>query len=413
MGLAAERIAKNSDTKTDCFAPRNPPKSSAKQVFTDVTYRATATDMQQLLGIVDKLGRSSDSRPLRQSVADDLLALTHADMLASFAWNEPLQQFEDVAFVNMQPSNLARYQQHFQYCDPITSQLQLRRSATLVNSVMAQADLEKTEFYNDFLKVDGLKWGINLYAYDGDLNVGDLRIWRGASRPAFGDREVALLDLLKPHFTNALVNARSLTALRSKVSGWHDLWEHHPNACFVWQGGHPANPGFGNLPIHLNEAARGVEAGLSPHGQIGLRQKMRGMMQTMQSAPITGLAACRDTTPNWSDGKTEFRLSVLRPDDPASTLCMVQINPRPKLVIDRHWILLRFALTPKEADMCLWIMRGLSDQAIASTTKLSIWTVRAHVKSIFSKMQVSARSELTHQITSAIAEIHVDEGRER
>ncbi len=106
-----------------------------------MTYRATATDMQQLLGIVDKLGRSSDSRPLRQSVADDLLALTHADMLASFAWNEPLQQFEDVAFVNMQPSNLARYQQHFQYCDPITSQLQLRRSATLVNSVMAQADL--------------------------------------------------------------------------------------------------------------------------------------------------------------------------------------------------------------------------------------------------------------------------------
>lgn len=366
--------------------------------------------MQQLLGIVEKLGRSSDSRPLRQSVADDLLALTHADMLASFAWNEPLQQFEDVAFVNMQPSNLVRYQQHFQYCDPITSQLQLRRSATLVNSVMTQVDLEKTEFYNDFLKVDGLKWGMNLYAYDGDLNVGDLRIWRGASRPAFGEREVALLDLLKPHFTNALVNARSLTALRSKVSGWHDLWEHHPNACFVWQGGQRTDPSFGSLPIHLNDAARGLDAGLSPHGRLALRQKMLGMVQTMQTARgATGT----DAAPNWSDGKSEFRLSVLRPDDPASTSYMVQLNPRPKLVIDRHWILLRFALTPKEADMCLWIMRGLSDQAIATTTKLSIWTVRAHVKSIFSKMQVSARSELTHQITSAIAEIHVDEGRVR
>jgi DNA-binding CsgD family transcriptional regulator len=266
-----------------------------------MTYRPTTTDMQQLLSIIEKLGQGMDSRTLRQSIADEVLRLTRADMLASFAWNDIAQQFEDAAFVNMSSTNLARYQAHFQYCDPITSLLQLRRSATLVSEVMPQMELEKTEFYNDFLRADGLKWGINLYAYDGSLNIGDLRIWRGVTRQPFGEREVALLDMLKPHFTNALVNARCVSALRRK--------------------------------------------GLNP------------------------------------------------------------LNTRP--VIDRHWVRQHFALTPKEADMCLWVLRGLSDQAIADQAFLSIWTVRAHVKSIFAKLNVAGRSELTHAITSRIAEIQV------
>lgn len=347
-------------------------------------YRTTDTEMQQLLGIIDKLGRSTDSRPLRQSIADDLLKLTQADMLASFAWNEPLQQFEDVAFVNMSPANVDHYQAHFQYCDPITSLLQARHSATLVNEIMPQADLEKTEFYNDFLKVDGLKWGINLYAYDGSLNIGDLRIWRGAARPPFGPRELALLDLLKPHFTNALVNARSLSELRSRVSGWHDMWEHHPNACFV------LNEAMGL--IHANALAREICRQLHAHDQQALRQQI--------GRYANGAARAE----NWG----AWRFSVLRGDDPACKYVMVQLNPKAKLVIDRPWILRRFALTPKEADVCLWIMRGLSDQAIATQAALSIWTVRSHIKNIFAKTGVTARSELTHLITSAIAEIHIE-----
>ncbi|HSV51224.1 MAG TPA: LuxR C-terminal-related transcriptional regulator [Burkholderiaceae bacterium] len=349
-------------------------------------YRATDREMQQLLGIIEKLGRGTDSRPLRQSIADDLLKLVQADMLASFVWNDALQQFEDVAFVNMTPANLDHYQAYFQYCDPITSQLQLRRSATLVSEVMAQLELEKTEFYNDFLRVDGLKWGINLYAYDGSLNIGDLRIWRGAQRPPFGEREVALLDLLKPHFTNSLINARSISDLRGKVSGWHDLWEHHPNACFV----------FGRDPklAHQNEVARNFFRALAPHSQ---RLLLDQMLRHVAGQPDTEI---------WGD----FRLSVATGGETPGSYWMVQLNPLPRLVIDRQWVLRRFALTAREADVCLWIMRGLSDQVIAERACLSVWTIRTHIKSIFAKLDVSCRSELTHVVTSSIAEIHVGRG---
>lgn len=60
-------------------------------------YRANDRELRQLLSIIEKLGRSTDSRPLRQSIAEDLLQLIQADMLASFVWNDHLHQFEDVA----------------------------------------------------------------------------------------------------------------------------------------------------------------------------------------------------------------------------------------------------------------------------------------------------------------------------
>ena len=83
---------------------------------------------------------------------------------------------------------------------------------------MPQKELEKTEFFNDFLMVDGLHHGINLYAYDGDLNIGDLRIWRAKGTPDFGKREVALLETIKPYFRNSLRNARLFAAASVSLS---------------------------------------------------------------------------------------------------------------------------------------------------------------------------------------------------
>lgn len=350
------------------------------------TYRATEQETRLALGIIDKLHRCSDSHDRRQSIAHDLLRLTRADMLASFVWNEALQRFEDAAFVNMSTSNLQRYSEHFQYCDPITPLLQLRKRATLVTQVMPQADLEKTEFFNDFLQVDGLTHGINLYAYEGDVNIGDLRIWRGGKRAPFSEREVALLDMLQPHFTNALVNARTMTELRRRVSGWHDLWELHPTPCLVFDAR--------GLELHQNAAARQLKLELLPWEWELLRQQMLGFSRGQMDNSL------------WRDYRLAFVAAGENEVDGAK-LFMVQLTQKAKLVIDQEYLLTRFNLTPAEALICLWALRGLSDQAIADHCFRSIWTVRAHMKSIFEKVEVAGRQELTHRITSTVAEIQL------
>jgi DNA-binding CsgD family transcriptional regulator len=75
--------------------------------------------------------------------------------------------------------------------------------------------LMRTEFFNDFLARDGLNWGVNAYAYTGDRNIGDVRIWRGRSRENFDAHTLELLRLIEPAFTGALLRAQDGSALQA------------------------------------------------------------------------------------------------------------------------------------------------------------------------------------------------------
>jgi len=150
--------------------------------------------------LADDLGE----REIRTRIGSALLDLLHADHFASFVWNAQTARFDGGLWINMDASNLARYDAWFQHHDPITFQLQARRHATAVSEVMPHAQLERTEFFNDFLARDGLHWGINLHAFDGARALGDLRIWRARHRREFEPHDKALLDLIEPAFIAAL-----------------------------------------------------------------------------------------------------------------------------------------------------------------------------------------------------------------
>jgi DNA-binding CsgD family transcriptional regulator len=145
---------------------------------------------------------------VREQIGLRLLDLLGADYYASYVWNAERAVFGSRVALNMSDRNLSSYEAYYQYHDPITSKMQQRREATLVEQVMPQAELVKTEFFNDFLHRDGLYWGINLYAWDGDDNIGDIRIWRSKKRERFGADALALLELIKPAFVAALRRAR-------------------------------------------------------------------------------------------------------------------------------------------------------------------------------------------------------------
>ena len=108
----------------------------------------------------------------------------------------------------MDAANLLRYERYYQFHDPITLKLQQHRHAVRVTDVLAQEHLSRTEFFNDFLARDGLHWGVNLYAWSGRRNIGDMRIWRDRRRENFDADDLAVLDLVRPAFVAALNRSR-------------------------------------------------------------------------------------------------------------------------------------------------------------------------------------------------------------
>lgn len=171
------------------------------------THQTTA--LAQVFGL---LAEDLVERDIRARLGQALLGLLQADHFASFVWDDQARRFGNGVWLGMDPANLARYDEWFQYNDPITFALQARRHATPVSAVMPHRALVRTEFFNDFLARDGLHWGINLHAFDGDHALGDLRIWRGRHRQDFEPHDTALLNLIEPAFIAALRRTQAVSA---------------------------------------------------------------------------------------------------------------------------------------------------------------------------------------------------------
>jgi len=168
------------------------------------------TDQQtkQLAEVMATLAEPFDEADIRARVGAQMMSLLGAQYYASYVWDAITQAFGDAVQINMDPANLVQYERYFQYHDPITPAMQLHRRAVRATDVLSQDQLVRTEFFNDFLVRDGLHWGVNLYAWDGADNIGDMRIWRDRRRTNFSSDDLQLLDLVGPAFVAALRRCR-------------------------------------------------------------------------------------------------------------------------------------------------------------------------------------------------------------
>jgi DNA-binding CsgD family transcriptional regulator len=181
---------------------------------------------QGILKVIEYLGSSLDSREVRELAGVELLKLLRADYFASFIWNPDERRFAGHVFINMDPQNLERYNTYYQFHNPITEKARKFHRAVRVNEIVPQRDLIRTEFYNDFLARDGLYHGLNLYVYDGEVNVGDMRIWRHRRRENFDESDLQVIEIIKPHFCNAMKNILRIARKEDpKVSSGIELVE--------------------------------------------------------------------------------------------------------------------------------------------------------------------------------------------
>ena len=162
---------------------------------------------RKVLSVIQHLSDGLDDTVVRETAGHKLLDLLSADHFASYIWDQKSEAFTKPVYINMSPENLSMYEQYYQFRDPITHKMQNFRRAVAVNEVMPQRELLGTEFFNDFLRRDGLHYGINIYVYDeAGRNIGDFRIWRSRKRDDFSNVDLGILDLIAPYFRNAMRN---------------------------------------------------------------------------------------------------------------------------------------------------------------------------------------------------------------
>lgn len=175
----------------------------------------TGKQMRLISKIMQVFTESHNEKEIREIVGDLVMQLLQAQYYASFVWQDDSASFASAIQINMDPANIQQYENYYQFNDPITPLMKRYEVAVRATDVLKQEELIKTEFYNDFLKKDGLCWGVNLYAWQRGLNLGDMRIWRDSRRNNFSEDDLRMLDMIQPAFTNALARAREYAEPRN------------------------------------------------------------------------------------------------------------------------------------------------------------------------------------------------------
>ena len=62
--------------------------------------------------------------------------------------------------------------------------------------------------------------------------------------------------------------------------------------------------------------------------------------------------------------------------------------------VDRDLLTKKHLLSPREVDIALLVCKGFTDQEIAALLKIAFSTVRTHLKHLFTKLDVTNRTEL-------------------
>ncbi len=336
-----------------------------------------------LFAIIEKLSTTSDLAILRKEISEDLLCLLRSDVLASYIWNEDSHVFGDFAGLNQDPLNVSRYLSYYQFHDPITSTLQKRKRATRVSEIMSQKELEKTEFFNDFLMKDGQHHGMNLHVYDGKVDIGDFRVWRNKGKPDFTEQEAALLDSIIPYFRNALLNARAISKAEGMEAFWRQLLDNIDVALFLFDENCRL--------VYQNREARLVESELRHHQGSSFTNHLRSALRDDQLPSAWG----------------PFCLSFMRTNSPQDSrpLTAVLAHRSQRKVVGPELLQEKFGLSQRETEVAILVFKGLTDREIAAALGIAFSTLRTHLKHLFAKLDATTRTEMIYRLFEEFVDV--------
>lgn len=336
----------------------------------------------------------------RRAVLDGLMDLTGA---ARSHFVLPGSR-EPAVGVNMDPAMPAAWAGHFHALDHGPARRRELGLEVCAQREIYAEDLPRTELYHDFLLPYGLVGGI---AVNEDLGAGpDDVAWMGASigdpagAEAFERRFRAALCLLQPAFSAGVRTAVGAAGAREALAR---LMDEQPVPMLVAT--------TDGRERYRNRALRAFLAG-EPERKRLLRAARRLARALGEATSSAARRRGRGLEPR--AGTRTVRLSR----------CVARVHPSlvgegvlgggpyvlvtfelPDLAtLDAAALARRHGLTPREAEVCLHLVRGATTKGVARDLGISPATAARHVEAVLRKLGVSSRAAVAARISGAAPE---------
>ncbi|MCR8718352.1 helix-turn-helix transcriptional regulator [Pseudomonas syringae] len=212
-------------------------------------------EVRLLTDVVARLERLDGDTNARAEVLGDIANLLRAQHSCSYVWNNQSKKFDSAHTINLSDQCNSRYQSYYQHHDPMTFRMREAKCAIVSEVMDYKTELYNTEYYQMVMKDEGMMFGINMYMFDGDRDIGDLRIWRDKSSQDFQQRDKDILLIIEPYLKRSILRLE-----RGKVCHAMLTNREHDVAQLVCKGltdkeiSIYLNIGFSTVRTHLNKS---------------------------------------------------------------------------------------------------------------------------------------------------------------
>ncbi len=195
-----------------------------------VTERITP-DLLDLVGDIYQAGLEPEHWP---AVLGRISQFFQADMACVYT---PAPAFPEQAIYlthNFSDSSQTHCAAYYHRLDAWTlaaqdKKIYLQGTLSLGEQLITPADLHRTEFYNDFLKPNGMEWIVTTALFDGLADprapATHMTFTRHPDHAAFGSEQTRLLELLAPHVRRALLTHWRITEAKQLAQTHQDALE--------------------------------------------------------------------------------------------------------------------------------------------------------------------------------------------
>lgn len=270
------------------------------------------------------------------------------------------------------------------------------------------AEMERASAYKKWLEtVDGSHiMGVDLKVSSGF--EARLRLTREPGGEVFGKEERQRVEALLPHLRQTLELHQKLATSRSEHSVLIDAVEQFSVGTILLDH---------NLEvIRLNEVAAAILAEADGIRVAGRNIVLDGAKQNQEFRVLAKAAAALDGRRGVMgiarpSGRRELAL-VVRPvalpdfmhTGIAPAVALFLTDPSRQRMVRPDVVRQMFSFTPTEAAIAAALANGLSVADTATMLSIARNTVRAHLRSIFSKLGLNRQSQLVHLIHTSVPE---------
>ncbi len=360
-----------------------------------------ATTALSLIDLLyDAVGRAEAWPPFLEALARATNGIVPGVFLADL----PTDTYLFHASGMQDPQWGAAYEAYFKERDPRRARIkELTPGTTFVGStLLPDRDLERTEFYNDFLRPQGyyhLLGGVPLKHEDVMALV---RVVRPRTAPPFGAREVAVFRSLLPHMARALRLQEQLVAAESRRDEAGAVLDRFPGGVFLL-GASGRLLAANRSASQLLDAADGLRitrgvlratvpleaarlerlvarAGAAP----ALDETGEGVLNVSRRSPLRPLNLL----------VASLRAGALRREACNASVVVFITDPERPVAMSIGRVQRWLGLTHAEAALVVELVRGLRVEEAADTLHISTNTARTQLKRALAKTGTGRQAEL-------------------